>query len=71
VLTGLTAHSSFQRKNVTLADSKPEKSGRNPASPEMQVVTAKAGWIPTRAALGRNDGAWNLQGDDRKLTADG
>jgi len=51
----LAAYSSFPRKNVTPADSKP---GRESSSILLntKVVTAKAIWIPARAALGRNDG---------------
>ena len=45
---------SFPRKNVTPADSKPGREYRLYLG--KLVATAKAVWIPARAALGRNDG---------------
>ena len=40
---------------------------------EKQVAAAKAGWIPARAALGRNDGEWKLPhlGHSRESGNDG
>ena len=49
----LSRFSIFVRSNVI-----PAKAGIQTFVAGMQVVAAKARWIPARAALGRNDGEW-------------
>ena len=66
MLTRLMAHSSLSRKNVIPADvipadSKPGKPGGSPVRFAGDASRHRqSGWIPARAALGRNDAAWIL-----------
>ena len=56
---------SFPRKNVTPADSKPGRES-NGLCRERNRCRQSGGWIPARAALGRNDGELATEGTNSR-----